>query len=479
MENKLLTFIYSATFGGLISLSPLAVSAQSDFNAIEMKQPALRHLAYIYHTESPLTALTTINAATNHNPDYKSNNMLALMQSKLYLDLNYPQQAHELLHDTQVTTSQAEELKNQQLIRLADVYYQQQDYKQSLNILNKVTRNLSRELHEQKQLQIGMAHMALGEYSKASKILDKITGNSRTGSYARYNLGVTYFNMRNFNDGIEILEKLGQSNFRNEELKNLKDQANITLGFLFLRAQEPEMAKAYLSRVRLEATLSNRALLGMGWSSINDQQHKNALLPLLELHDRPKTDDTVVEAHLAIPYSLSKLRSNNHALDYYEQAVDLFEQQAKTIDQLIKQLTDDPLSIDTLLTPHPPIAPNSNDEIMARMINRLLQDATFTTTRNHLKKLSDLKNSAAHWEADYSQHHNAATYPVERKKLDALTNNLNKQLDDALNQQKALLSKIVLAMLSQENVKLNRNINNIRFSMAQIYDKILNQRVAP
>ena len=52
----------------------------------------------------------------------------------------------------------------------------------------------------------------------------------------------------------------------NEELLALKDKANLALGFAYLQANKPALAKPFLERVRLNGAQSTRALLGLGWA---------------------------------------------------------------------------------------------------------------------------------------------------------------------------------------------------------------------
>ena len=48
----------------------------------------------------------------------------------------------------------------------------------------------------------------------------------------------------------------------------LRDKANLTLGYHFLRQQLGGTAKPMFARIRTEGPYSNRALLGMGWAEL-------------------------------------------------------------------------------------------------------------------------------------------------------------------------------------------------------------------
>ena len=53
----------------------------------------------------------------------------------------------------------------------------------------------------------------------------------------------------------------------NEELRGLRDKANVALGFAALQDERPDAARTYLERVRLSGLHANKALLGFGWAA--------------------------------------------------------------------------------------------------------------------------------------------------------------------------------------------------------------------
>ncbi len=466
-SNKLIFLLICA-----LSLSTqLAHSKQGP--SLDKNDPLeVRHLAYVYHTQPHFDALVEINAAREANPNLNKSTALTLMLAELYLKLDYLDQAQALLFSL---SHHNDAYKNELLIKLAAKYYARKNFTASARTLDKVTKALSHTLREQYKLQKGMTFLAMGNFREASKVLDDIANNSLVGAYAQYNLGIALLNLRKFDRGIRALNKLGHTNFKEEELKNLKDRSNISLGFLHMRAQEPVLAKRYLERVRLSSKFSNQALLGMGLADILNKQYKEALIPLLELHDRPVFDNATIEAYLAVPHALSNLNSNKHALDFYEQAIALFEQQLATTIDLATQIKASTQPINELLSFEYNAPKTPSNLLLARLIGALIDNSIYTSTANHYSKLSELKKDIPTWKETY-QNHTAST---EKTSLDRRLDVLDKQIDASLSLNETLLTKIVLNELNQESDKLNQYLNQARFSMAQIYDKILNQRIAP
>jgi len=75
--------------------------------------------------------------------------------------------------------------------------------------------------------------------------------------YARYNLGVALIRGGDAEQGAHWLDDLGRMPAANEEQRRLRDQANLALGFSALQREEPEQARQWLERVRLNGRCGN------------------------------------------------------------------------------------------------------------------------------------------------------------------------------------------------------------------------------
>ena len=71
---------------------------------------------------------------------------------------------------------------------------------------------------------------------------------------------------REVDKGVKLLEQIGLTPAPDEEMRALRDKANLALGFAALRPPN-RTARQSLQRVRLQGMLSNKALLGFGWAA--------------------------------------------------------------------------------------------------------------------------------------------------------------------------------------------------------------------
>ncbi|MFZ2986557.1 tetratricopeptide repeat protein, partial [Ideonella sp.] len=156
--------------------------------------------------------------------------------------------------------------------------------------------------------------------------------------FARFNLGVALIRGGDAAGGQRWLDELGQMPAANEEQRTLRDRANLALGFGALQRNEPEAARKWLERIRLEGPVSNKALLGFGWAAMALKQPQQALLPWRALVARDDTDAAVMEARIALPFALAELGAEAEALTGYRSALTGFDEEAGRIDASMASL---------------------------------------------------------------------------------------------------------------------------------------------
>ena len=229
---------------------------------------------------------------------------------------------------------------------LAKIRYQRGLYAEADDALGRIEKNLPPDLEEERVLLKANVLMARNDYAGAATVLngmadvtkDISTGTTSGSLYARYNLGVALVRSGDPARGSALLDQLGRAPTppqATEEFRSLRDKANVALGFAALQDNHPENAGAYLERVRLNGSQSNKALLGFGWASASTKNHKQALVPWTELSQRDPSDSAVLEASIALPYAFGQLGAYGQALDRYNEAISVFEREDTGLDESI------------------------------------------------------------------------------------------------------------------------------------------------
>lgn len=263
---------------------------------------------------------------------------------------------------------------------LAKIRYQRGSLAEAGQALDRIERELPGALEEERILLDGQVRLALGDAGGAATVLrplltrppvapapppvaggaqpekpgifrriggwlvdlvtlDLFRGQepvaSSTPAFARFNLGVALIRNGDVEGGKALLDEIGRSPMPDEELRTLRDQANVALGFAALTQDDPEGATKALERVRLQGVHSNKALLGFGWAAAAQKKPAQALVPWMELAGRDPSDAAVLEARIAVPYALAELGAYGQALARYQEAITTFDNESRALDESI------------------------------------------------------------------------------------------------------------------------------------------------
>jgi len=222
---------------------------------------------------------------------------------------------------------------------LAKIRYQRGLHAQAEEALARIEGNLPADLQEDRVLLQAQLAMARGDYAGAVRALDALAKTGKPGSdvalYARYNLGVAMIKAGEAAKGAALLDEVGRVPTGSEELRSLRDKANVALGFSALQEDRAEDARRSLERVRLSGMHANKALLGFGWAAASGKNLNAALVPWTELAQRDPSDAAVLEAKLAVPYAYAELSAYGKALGLYQDAIGAFEQENARLDESI------------------------------------------------------------------------------------------------------------------------------------------------
>lgn len=274
-----------------------------------------------------------------------------LLRGGLYLSYGLHREAAEIFTRL-INQGAAPSVRDRAWYYLAKIRYQRGLLPEAEDALGRVKGLLPGDLEVDRNLMLGNLLMARGDYAQAARILEPVAERSRPSLYARYNLGVALIKGGSAERGAQMLDEIGLMTARTDEQRSLRDKANVALGYAALQAQQPERARAYLERVRLDGMLANKALLGFGWAADSLHQPKEALVPWLELLHRDPSDPAVLEAHLAVPYALAQLEAYGQSLDAYHDAIAAYESESRNLDESIAAIRSGEL-LDGLLASNP------------------------------------------------------------------------------------------------------------------------------
>jgi len=483
----------------------------------EIKDPYLGEALFYYYQEDFFMALSQSLVALDSGRLRHNRIQGKQLLGELLLSYGLHRGAEDVLLGLDKDNRTAD-IQDHAWLDLATANYKRGLFEDAEKALRQIGNKLSKEGQERRLALQGALQMARREYAEAAATFRKLSSNSDWGSYGTYNLGMALLNAGQVERGVRELDKVGSRNFSSSEMRSLKDQANLALGFLSLRAKDPSEAKRYLERIRLDSAHANRALLGVGWAHMMERNFESALVPLLELYGRSSADPAVMEAHLAVPYAYAQLGSNAQAIAEYEKAIAAYEAQLAQLSASTKRFADRRLLL-RVLGEGVVNAPGWTNGIEdwphsaeARVVVRVLADPWFhATVRNH-RDLTSLREKLKSWAAvvevyeemllQRQQRGTAADTDTEATDRTRSTNmrrlqlksqqmadiNVSKVsdikvrtaalkplLEQAITDHESYVHKLMMSEIAKEQEHIERFLTQARLGLAQLYDQLLRQ----
>ncbi|WP_341888349.1 hypothetical protein [Variovorax sp. YR752] len=281
------------------------------------------------------TSITTLMASQHFDRVVAHRDEAEVLRGGMLLSYGLHQEAGEIFAKLINQGTTAPPVRDRAWFYLAKIRYQRGFLAQAEEALARVEGKLPGALDEDRLLLQSNLMMARGDYAGAAALLDGVDKTSPIGQFARFNLGVALVKSGEEERGTKLLDALGTTPAANEEMRALRDKANLALGFTALQSAKPEAARQSLSRVRLNAMQSNKALLGFGWAAAELKDYKLALVPWLELAGRDASDAAVLEARIAVPYAYAELGAYGEATEQYNNAIASYESEGGKLDESV------------------------------------------------------------------------------------------------------------------------------------------------
>jgi hypothetical protein len=231
-------------------------------------------------------------------------------------------------------------VRNEAIFRLARIYFQKEQNINALHTIERIEGKVPDGLGNDIAFLKAQIYMANGRFSQAEAIFSSLEGKQGYQGFSSYNLGVALFAQGKEEEGVAMLDRAGQLDAGERAVRAIKDKSNLALGSRLLEMEKSGRAQQYFARVRLDGPFSNRALLGLGWTHVNREDYRRALVPWRMLLERNITDASVQEALLGVPYAYGKLGMYGKAAIMYGSALERIGGELDKLNASIKSIKE-------------------------------------------------------------------------------------------------------------------------------------------
>lgn len=466
--------MHRSTFMALMLASCMfAQSASAEIIWFDIKDPNVKEALFDSYQNRHFSAITKLQMAQKlgrvHNQEQSG-----LVLGGLYLAYGFHDHAARIF-ETFLTKSQPPEVRDQAWYYLAKTRYQRGNYDGALKALSNVKDGLDFGLRQEKSLLEATVLLSQNKHIDALRALKQVNERSDWGMYAKFNKGVANYQLGREKQGIEILAEIGSTNSRDDELKALRDKANLVLGYGFLDKSDPDAAKVYLERMNLRGPFANRALLALGRSYSDKKLYEKSLIPWLRLIERDPSDPAVQDALMAVPFALGKLEAYKQSLEYYEKAMRSFQAEIEKIN-----VAADAVGGGKMLEGMMQVARLEKDGEEDRKLRRVLDspEGRYLSTllvsyefREALNNYAALRLSLGKlegWSASLKTYDN-----ISSRKHSDYKNRIAKVQSKVIllvEKYRHYLQSMAYDELDRRKERLVNYFNEARFSVAQIYD---------
>ena len=327
----------------ILIITTLLLSCSISVRAETERQHIVRDLSYgmalyDFFQEKYFSAITDLMVANNRRGFENQKFDSQLLLGGLYLSYGLHNQAGKRFQQL-VQDDIPPNTRDRAWFNMAKLQYQQGFIPEAEKSLLNIQGDLPVYREAERLNLLANIYLKQGHYEKAVATLKDFKGDSSWQAYARFNTGVAFIKQDNLQEGTDQLHQVGKIEAKTNELRALRDKANLALGYAYLKHRKPEAASESFNRIRLNGALSNQALLGVGWAWNMQSQYNMALLPWIELKSRSTFDPAVQESHLAIPYNFEKIDKPKLALIHYTAAAKNYDAQLRILDRMGKAIS--------------------------------------------------------------------------------------------------------------------------------------------
>ena len=281
----------------------------------------------------------------------------------------------------------------------------------------------------------GSALQHLKKHRQAIKHYNKVPASSSYYVHAQLNTAIANIRQGWWTDAqttINNVIKIADKDNSDELINRLY----LVLGYSLLQREYYRDARDSFRDIGLDNRYTNRALLGIGLTAINQGDYVGGLNALSILKDKRTFDLSVDESYLLMPYVYEKLQQQLTVTASYTEAMNYFQRRINTLNKISDQ------------------------------------HLNFVSTK-YIKKTASIivQNNSL----DYGKHYPESFISNYHQLLELLANNNNKKvkskLEKLISKHDKTFQKIINELLSQRKEYLKSYLNQSRYGLARLYDK--------
>ncbi|MHA1753979.1 MAG: tetratricopeptide repeat protein, partial [Candidatus Odinarchaeia archaeon] len=237
--------------------------------------------------------------------------------------------------------------------RLQDIYYRRGEYDKVLDYYRKIAEEFpTSEIFDDASYLAGQVYFKRGEFVDAIDYYKEISPQSNVYRFAQYSLALCFLNIGDSDEAIKCFKNILATPPTNKLDEMIVNRTYVVLGHLYFELYDYDNAIAQYKQVPSSSPFYDDALIGYGWSLVNQKKYKEAISVLDRLITEAPKSIYVIEAHLVKGYSYTLIKEYDKAIEEFTSVINKCkaELEAKTFskEEVPRLLSDKEIEINNL-----------------------------------------------------------------------------------------------------------------------------------
>lgn len=304
-----------------------------------------------------------------------------------------------------IAENSPEKVRNRAWFFLAKMLYLRGDVGRAARTMANIHGSMPHDIEPEYRYLAALVNIKLGYWDEAEAISGSFERHSPYAPYSYFNLGVALGKKGEHDRAVANLSKAVSYADGSRQRDAVADRAHMAMAHLYAEKMDLTNAYAQISNVGTTGVISNRALLGAGWASVNNGAYGEALAPLMELEQRSMAIPEVQEAVLLVPHVYEKLGLAGRAAQGFISAHQRYGDALVQLDEARDALRDADMlelfvrNLDELLSESDwyGTAPSVSLNALSPFLLELMSDHSFQSVLKDLRDLYAIRNNLNGW----------------------------------------------------------------------------------
>ena len=211
-------------------------------DGIVVQDPHYGEVLFYFYQEDYFPAIVRLLSAQQQQQLSNHLEQSELLLGGMYLSYGQHLDAADIFHRL-LADNVRPEIRDRTWFFLAKIWIQRGYLDKAEDALARLSDDLPDNLRREAQMLHGQILIDTGRYGEAIALLAGWQGKTEWASYAKFNLSVALIRNGDMDTAASILDELGNSDPKTEELTSLRDKANVALGYSLLQDGQAASAK--------------------------------------------------------------------------------------------------------------------------------------------------------------------------------------------------------------------------------------------